>query len=255
LICDSHTHCGHYYDTYTSPQEVVNFMEQVGVDYFAVSSTTICAGLYDKVLSEFRELKSLAHNKVLPVLWILPQMFEDGTLDTYLDSGIPWVCLKIHPQLHPQTWKSSNPSFQKVALLANKMQLPLLIHTGEHDGCYPLEFEKGVRENPKVTFILAHSRPVEQTINMIKRYPNVWADTAFSPMEDILRMGNSNLSDRILWGTDYPIQRHFDRNIDLVEYYRTRLEVLRNSISKTAFEAITNKNFQRLFSSYVCSEC
>ena len=63
-------------------------MEQVGVDYFAVSSTTICAGLYDKVILEFRELKSLAHNKVLPVLWILPQMFEDGTLDTFLDSEI-----------------------------------------------------------------------------------------------------------------------------------------------------------------------
>ena len=41
MICDSHIHVGQFRDIYTSPEELVSFLDKVGVEKFAVSSTSI----------------------------------------------------------------------------------------------------------------------------------------------------------------------------------------------------------------------
>ena len=158
-MTDHHTHIGQFYDLYTSPSELVRMVDVVGVEQFATSSTTICEGNYRKVLAEMSELVGMAGNRVLPVLWILPQMLSDGGLQQFLDSGIQWKMLKIHPQLHPLSWHCGSRNLQKVIRLAKRLQLPLMIHTGEFAGCYPFLFERSIRNNPSVTFILAHGRP------------------------------------------------------------------------------------------------
>ena len=69
-MTDHHTHIGQFYDIYTSPLELVQVMDAVGVEHFASSSTTICKGDYGKMLAEMSELVCIAENRVLPVLWI-----------------------------------------------------------------------------------------------------------------------------------------------------------------------------------------
>ena len=184
------------------------------------------------------ELFSIAGNRVLPVLWIIPQMFSDGGLQRFLDSNIPWKMLKIHPQLHPLSWQCGSRNLQKVIQLAKRLNLPLLIHTGESPGCYPSLFERAIRHNPSVTFISAHGRPLDETISLMQKHPNVLTDTAFMPIEHIAELCHLNLSDRILWGTDIPIPHYYNRKEDCVTYYKKRLHELQNAISDEHFHII-----------------
>lgn len=241
-MTDYHTHIGQFYDIYTSPSELIRTMDSVGVERFACSSTTICEGDYDKVLAEMSELQTLAGDRLLPILWIVPQMLHDDGLQRFLDSGIRWRMLKIHPQLHPLEWQCGGTNLQKVLRLAKQMHVPLLIHTGEFAGCYPSLFERAIRYNPSVMFILAHGRPIDETIALLQRYPNVLTDTAFMPVEQIAELCRIGFSRRILWGTDIPIQRYYNRDENLVAHYQNRLIELQNVISPNDYETIMNNH-------------
>jgi hypothetical protein len=98
-----------------------------------------------------------------------------------------------------------------------------------------------------VTFILAHGRPIGQTVEMMKKYPNVWCDTAFMPTENIVRLCMENLSERVLWGSDYPIPQYYYPDMDMKTYYLDLVKKLKNSVSQEDFEKITHKNFETLF--------
>ena len=136
-IFDAHVHFGQYYDLYTSPVDLRDFLDSVGVGRFAASSTTICDGDYEKVIAETKELVRICGERFIPVLWIIPPMLKDGSLDRFMDSGVHWRCLKIHPQLHPLAWLFGTPEMRWVVAMASVLQIPLLIHTGEKEGCNP----------------------------------------------------------------------------------------------------------------------
>lgn len=247
MLIDSHLHIGQYYHIYTSPKDLVQTMDAVGVNQFAVSSTSICEGDYGKVLREMRELSDIAQGRLHPVLWLIPSMLTDGGLERFLNSGIKWECLKIHPQLNPSAWGQSEPYLHEVTNLAKSMGLPLLIHTGETEGCYPVLFEKAIANNPTVTFILAHARPLDQTIRLMKLYPNVWTDTAFVPIGNVVRLCEAGLSDRILWGTDYPIPRYFYPEKNMKQYYTDLIKSLQDSVSLEDYDRIAYRNFLSLY--------
>lgn len=246
-ISDFHIHIGQFYDQYTSPLELKDFLESVEVECFAASSTSICKGDYEIVIDEIKELKKLCGKQMLPVLWILPQMLKDGGLEFFLYSGIQWRCLKIHPQLHPTVWLNNSPELQQVTSIARGLHIPLLIHTGEKEGCYPSLYEKAFASNPNIIFILAHGRPIGETLDLMKKYPNVWADTAFMPIENIAKLCRENLSERVLWGSDYPIPKYYYPDMDMKTYYLDLLQKLKDSVNQEDFEMITHKNFEKIF--------
>ncbi len=247
MLIDSHIHVGQYYNIYTSPQDLLQLFDAVCVGQFAVSSTSICEGNYDKVLNELQELSIIAHERMLPVLWIIPVMLKDGGLERFLSSGIQWCCLKIHPQLNPFYWQQNSADLETVINLAKKLNVPILIHTGEKDGCEPLLFKEAIATNPSVKFILAHARPLEQTIMLMKMYQNVWTDTAFVSTENVVDLCNEGLSDRILWGTDYPIPRYFYPEADMKLYYEGLLQALQKSVTQADYAKITSENFLRCY--------
>ena len=246
-VFDSHIHFGQFYDICTTPKELLDYLNSVGVAVFAASSTSICEGDYDKVIAEMQELVEAGGSKIYPVLWVLPQMLEDGGLEKFMDSGINWKCVKIHPQLHPTKWLADERYIVSVCSFASTLVVPLLIHTGEMLGCYPTQFEHVIRRFPNLVFILAHGRPIEQTVSLMKTYQNVWTDTAFMPINNVVRLCDEKLSDRVLWGTDYPIPKFFFKDLDMKTYYQDLLLELHNSVSESDYEKITKNNFQKLF--------
>lgn len=247
MFNDSHIHIGQFNDIYTTPTELIHYLDSVGVMRFAASSTSICEGDYDKVIAEMQELVEAGGSKIYPVLWVLPQMLEDGGLEKFMDSGINWKCVKIHPQLHPKKWLADERCIVSVCRFASTLLVPLLIHTGEMSGCYPKQFEHVIKRFPNLVFILAHGRPIEQTVSLMKTYQNVWTDTAFMPINNVVRLYDEKLSDRVLWGTDYPIPKFFFKDLDMKTYYQDLLLELHNSVSESDYEKITKNNFQKLF--------
>lgn len=247
MFIDSHIHVGQFYDIYTTPTELIQFLDSVGVVRFAVSSTTICEGNYEKVIAEMKELIAIGNDRVIPVLWIVPQMLEDGGIEKFMDSGISWKCVKIHPQLHPTEWTDEKKCLNAVCAFSTTIQAPLLIHTGDKQGCYPSLFENAIKSKPMLRFILAHGRPVDEAIALMEKYENVWVDTAFMPITNIVKCCQAGFVDRILWGSDYPIPKYYYRGQDMKAYYTNLIKELRNSISAKDYLKITETNAERLF--------
>lgn len=248
MIFDAHIHIGQYYHIRTTPSPLLRFLDGVGVEGFAASSTSICEGNYNKVLREIRGLLRVAPERVMPVLWLLPQMFTDGGLERFLASDIEWRCLKIHPQLHPDVWRPNSEQMRLLLSLALQIQLPILIHTGLFDYCHAGLYQHIIKDFPEVKFILAHGRPANEAIRVLRKCPNAYVDTAFMATEDIVRFCQEGLSDRVLWGTDYPIPRYFYRGRNMKQYYLGLLSHLRESISTDDFIKITQQNYKEVFS-------
>lgn len=246
MIIDSHIHVGQFYETYYSPASIIKFMFDVGVDYYVVSSTTTCEENYEKVLHEMEELVRNDEKRVLPVMWITPDSLN-GNIAWLLESVIKWRCIKVHPFLHSKDWDPRGTQFEEVIDIANELRVPILIHTGVDVCCNAGKYETLISNHQEISFILAHGRPLNETIRLLKKYENVRADSAFMPVEDIVEIVNDGLSEKLLWGTDMFIpQRSFPRE-NMKQYYENKLKTFFESCSNVDVENVIWKNAYQLF--------
>lgn len=248
MICDSHVHVGQFYDIYTSPEELAEFLQAVGVDVVAVSSTTTCESNYIKAYNEIKTFKKKFPGITIPLLWVTPDLLRnDSMLDDIISSDFSWKGIKIHPQLAPSEWNADSPNYPKSILLANKIKVPILIHTGVVNNCHPLQMLPVFREYPSQTFIMAHGRPIDETIFVLEQCPNTYVDTAFMPIDHILKLVQKGYTKRILWGTDYPIIKFHDRNLDYKKNYCNQLAEHKVKLGIADFERITSTNMLELY--------
>lgn len=246
-MLDLHVHIGQFYDRYFSPEYVVDLMASLNIERYAVSSTTVCEENYVKVLDEFSTLQTIAKERAIPVLWITPQMIDTGKLSVFLESGIVWKCLKIHPQICPQAWLPNSQYFQEIVKLARSLRIPVLIHTGEVSGCESSRFSPVITANADINFILAHGRPTNEAIQILSLCHNAWVDTAFMETETIVKFVNAGFNDRVLWGTDMCIPQHYYPQLDMKKYYFEILDNLKKAVGLDDFRKITDMNGLRLF--------
>lgn len=246
MLFDSHVHVGQFYSHYYPPSVISQLMADVGVDCYAVSSTTMCEENYTKVLDEMYELLAFDGDKVFPVMWVTPEGLK-GNIAWFLESDIKWKCLKVHPELAPNDWEPLGEQFAEVVDIASELSIPLLIHTGNKDCSLCGKYEMLIKQHPKITFILAHGRPIGEAIHIVSSYNNVYVDTAFMPIDDIIKLVNHGLSQRILWGTDMCIPQHFYPKADMKEYYKGKLHALQSNCTLEEFERITSKNAMVVF--------
>lgn len=243
-IIDAHVHFGRFYNRYYRPDWVIRLLKRSGVDYFAISSTTICSENYPKVKQEFESV--MEEPGLLPVMWITPYGLE-GNIAWLLESDIKWRMIKIHPFLNKTEWDPAGSLFAEVLDIAKELSLPLLIHTGSDDCCRADLYEEAVKCNPDITFVLAHGRPVESALSIARQYDNAYVDTAFMPMEHIKDFVDSGLSNKLLWGTDLCIPKYFNPTLDLCDYYHRRLNTLRTFCSDGQYDLITSANAKKIF--------
>lgn len=122
---------------------------------------------------------------------------------------------------------TESKKFSDVVSLAKENNIPLAFHTGytrfKHMSPNPEILEKSVKENNDVDFILCHlSRPFgKELAEMVNKYDNVFSDTS-GLMESTnkkeipfcTRMVERFLRkcgpDKLLFGTDFPVQTHED---------------------------------------------
>lgn len=245
-MIDSHVHIGQFNNLYFSPVAIHNLMDKLNIDFYAVSSTTICEENYPKVIDELQELILIDNNKVIPVMWITPEGLE-GNIAWYLESSIKWKCIKIHPFLHPEVWTKTDGKILEVLDIAKELDIPILIHTGDELSCQSNLFETIIANNPEISFILAHGRPHQQAIEIVKRHHNAFADTAFMPIAHIKNFIDSGLSHKLLWGTDMCIPKYFYPTCDLLQYYNQIHGELKNICTPDQYSQITHENSYKTF--------
>lgn len=246
LLIDTHIHVGQFYDLYHSPAEIALLADDVGIDYLAVSSTTMCEENYEKVVREIEELITLLRERVLPTMWITPFGLE-GSIAWFLESDIKWRCLKVHPFLHKNDWSPTGSQFAEVIDIARELKLPLMIHTGVDECCRSSKYISLISSNPDITFILAHGQPHEDALMVLNNYNNAFVDSAFMEIDEMVDFVNCGFANRLLWGTDMMIPSHFLPKQDMVCYYKSKLASFKKSVSIQDYEQVTFKNAMRVF--------
>lgn len=239
-ICDCHVHYGQFREKYHSAEYVMQQLAVVGIRRACVMPT----GFYSR--KEFfeclEEMKKFPLETFDSFLWLSPRILRWFSVEKFFKLH-DFKAIKIHFVAHPE-WYFNQGKIDEVADFAAEAGVPLMFHTGDFYFCEPKVFEPICRRHPKTTFVFAHARPVGQTIDAMKRNQNIWADTAFTPIEDVKKLVEEGFSDRILWGTDFPI---FAATEDARTRYTARVAEFQATISNDNLEKIMWGNYLRIF--------
>lgn len=222
-VIDNHVHVGWYLDGYHSPREIWNAAISAGVNEIAVSSTSTCAEKYKLVVREMKELIRISNGRVSPILWITPRMLRTYGIRFMLHSKIEWKGVKMHWLAHPE-WGRNKTLLQRGLNIVKQLNVPLLLHSGVQDSCQPHLYSQICKKMKDTTIIIAHGRPVEQTLELLKDYDNVIVDTAFMPIEDVNLLVKKGYAARIAFGTDTPIQLLFDSSKPLAQHIQNTIK-------------------------------
>ena len=237
-MIDIHVHTGHFNDgLYFSPDAVAEDMKSLNVERYYFSSTSTGNIPFRQVMREIDDLVSLSEGRAFPFLWISPGMLRHSpTLKTYFYREFSGI--KIHGL---QGWRPDGKELHRVVNIARDKNLPVLLHTGEHDICRAGVYKNICCEFPDVKIILAHGRPIDECIDVMKECPNAYTDTAFMPVEDIVKLNDSGLIERVLWGSDFPVMTYF-YDMPAKDYYKQKVQEVRAALGDKDFMRITSGN-------------
>ena len=236
-MTDNHIHIGWYIDGYHIPKEVWMAEQEAGIDEIVVSSTSICAELYKLVAKEIYELIRLGGSHVHPILWLTPKMMKTWGLSYMLHSKIRWQGVKMHWKAHRE-WYYNRKLLHNALEVARRLEVPVLFHTGNFKECKAGVFMDICKQYDNLTFVLAHGRPLDETKNVLEACPNVYVDTAFMPADHVKELAEEGYSNRILFGTDVPINLLYNKDVSIANYIRNCLTELQNALSPEQFKLI-----------------
>ena len=232
---DYHVHFGQWYNVYYSAASVFDSVKASGVEEIWFSSTSSCkyckesldvinknldsscfptaSELYNFIKNEVLEAIEYAKKinlKVVPLYWVIPEIHFSDSANISIEKAmkeVPYKGFKLHPR--GNHWDLSDKKTfelaENVFSYANDHNLHILIHCGCDDFEKPTLFETFIAKYQKVQVQLAHCRPVEETLYMLKKYSNTICDTAFVSEEIQKEIIAAGFGNRIVNGSDFPI--------------------------------------------------
>lgn len=212
MICDAHVHVG-YYDRfgrdepyYWSPRKVAGALARCGVGEFIVSSTNAQVdGLSRKdILREAREMRLRAGYRAHQFYWLSGRLYDEDRSLSFLDTGL-FEGLKFHELETPWMQRRRNDLLRILAIAAER-GIPVQFHCAPCAGCSAADLMALAERFPAVRFDFAHLKPADETIAVMERCPNVFADVStFNAHEyEILPAIPPDVRSRIMFGTDFP---------------------------------------------------
>lgn len=242
---DHHVHCGQYESAYFQPAYVIQALHVNGIKRIWLSSSTSNIVWLNKdekhmlikhVEDELKEAMAVGRDEnveVLPLYWVVPQRHHEGESIADVMNAFPYCGFKIHPRM--KGWEKYEPEIESLLFdiceYAESYRLPVLIHTGVDVIDSPDRFENLFSKYSTVTFTLAHCRKTDTIIRLFSQYSNVNGDCAFCPEESIKEINNAGYSERMHFGTDFPITFWYEKSPEnrtvtykeLSEHYRKLL--------------------------------
>lgn len=241
-ICDCHVHYGKFHDEFYEPNLIVDWFEQLGIDKVGIMPlSTTWESDFNR---DLQIISNLPKNRFVPYFWVSPEMYdEDQSLNKF--DVLDFNLIKIHAYAR-KDWIDMPEKISGVIECAYKRNVPVMFHTGGWSGSEAINFKPFCRDYPGVNFILAHGRPIEQTILILKEYSNTYVDTSFMPIEDVKLLVLAGLSKKILFGTDIPLMKCFSPEIDVIEWYKNNIMEYVQLFGEIDFMIWANENFYKL---------
>jgi len=245
MICYFHVHTGRFKEEhYYSPEELYKTLRTLGIGRWVVSSLSTRGGDFSTARDEILAMTGLAPEEAIPLLWVTPDMMHESHDLTKYDA-IPFRGIKIHG--FADSWDPKGVPLRQVFKAASMRNLPLFIHTGGRPESDAAAYERLCKQFSNMTVILAHGRPIDQSIQVLKNNPNVYVDTAFMPLEHIAQLRKSIGDERILFGTDFPIDTFYCPDRPPAVLYKERVETLVEAFGEKAVLIWAHENVGKIF--------
>jgi predicted TIM-barrel fold metal-dependent hydrolase len=241
-ICDCHVHYGQFRDDNYLTSDVIKLYEELGID--KVGIMPVGTSWVSDFKRDLKIMSKMPRNRFVPYLWVSPEMIDaDSSLMKF--NSLNYKVIKIHAYARKE-WADMPDKIRMVIHAAYKLKVPVMFHTGGWRGSNAIQFYKFCREFPEVNFILAHGKPISQALTVLKGAKNAYTDCSFMAFESIRAICNAGLSNRILFGTDFPIMKTFWPEINLTDWYRAYVLELIQLFGEKAFMVWANENFYKL---------
>lgn len=250
MLFDFHVHMGQYFDDYYTPPRILRTLRLAGITHFAYSSTsTVVTDDPDFLLEERVAMHELSKGRAKPILWVTHDMLKRSpNLSLYMNDAGGKICgLKIHGV--SERWLPNAREMQRVFKIAQERGLFVKLHTGERENCEAGMYRNICMEFPDVRVVLAHGRPILQSIDMLRHCPNTFVDSSFMPhchFQQLMTVARQDgFTNRILFGTDTPIPGRLLKS-SLPRHLRRRIAQTRLIAGKD-WTKISWENAQKLF--------
>lgn len=251
MLFDIHVHMGQYFDDYYTPPRILRTLRAAGVSHFAYSSTSaVVTDDSDFLLEERVAMYELSSGKAKPILWVTHDMLKKSKdLSLYMnDVGGKIVGLKVHGV--SEHWDPFGKNLKRAFDIAKEHKIFVMLHTGEREECEAGLYNRICSAYADVPVVLAHGRPVQQTVGMLQDCPNTFVDTSFMPYEHLQKLLEAGFTDRILFGTDTPIPgRHLKSS--LPRHLRARIATSKKIAMKN-WKKVSWDNAMRIIKGEAC---
>ena len=239
-VVDAHVHVGQFGAKYFDPFEIGQFLVRQGVVGCVASTPVAATGKHDEAIRDLDRLMSVAGLSVWPLLWVTPGLLaRHPDLDAPL-RRLPYRGLKIHPRANKWSGEMLDMAFR----VAEERNLGIMLHT---DDDYPAGNCRGLlMRHPRAKVVLAHGRPIEQAQAVLRECPNAFVDTAFMPLPLIRGLVGQGFGDRIIFGSDAPIDRCYYVGSS-TRRYRARLQSIQKALGPDQAGMVLGTNCDAVF--------
>jgi predicted TIM-barrel fold metal-dependent hydrolase len=240
MIIDAHAHLAHWPTLKECESELLLSQERYGVAYTLISDCD-CAeypsvtkyGIHRvSCLQGLRRVLSFV--KLYPdrfgaLVWINPHNeIVTPELEKCIADNRQWIHgLKFHP--YESQLKISSPKLKPYLELARKFNLPICVHTAQDKYSDVAMLGAVAEKNPDIIFVAAHMQLVSDNkaaLEVLKKHPNVYGDTAWVDMKIAKKVLTEIGEDRILFGTDNPIDGVDTLNNPMYQaYYKNKVKL------------------------------
>jgi hypothetical protein len=91
----------------------------------------------------------------------------------------------------------------------------------------PNRFESFFKNFPNSPIILAHCTPLKNTVEMLRKCPQIKADISFVESENIIKMISAGLKEKLLFGTDFPVTHYAaEKRLSLARQYESDCKIV-----------------------------
>lgn len=260
MIIDIHTHVGRTSDFNLPKKVLLDSINRYSIDFVLISNI---AGsevdqkqrIYDEqqqidqvwLNEKTIEFASLHADKMKVLLWCKPltQGYTPAFEKLYKKHRKMICGLKIHP--YYSKMKMNDRRMEGYIQMAEMHKLPILVHTAQDEYSDPQAVYEMALKYPKVKFILGHMElgsGHERVVELMKKAPNLYADTAWVNAHDIYYIIQEIGSDRIMFGTDNPVNGVDTYNDGMIQTY---FKELKEHLNEDDYANLMYKNAIRIF--------
>jgi predicted TIM-barrel fold metal-dependent hydrolase len=199
---DAHNHLGPRYDSGQTAAELIERLDQAGVDkacVFPFVEGTFSNTVIEDAIDEFPD-------RLIPFLAVNPwdQDHAASEVREYAKKGFKGV--KLHPTIHGYHLSDAGllgPVLDEI----QEAGMIVICHGASDLNNSPIEFARIAAKFPGIPFLMAHSGMFwshDQAIEVAAEHDNVYLETARVPLGEVAHSIQKLGAGKVIWGTDSP---------------------------------------------------